>query len=538
HIFKGLANRDIEPELLTLYHKWLDSNTHVSKLEAYADTYRVPSGTDIWKIHPDHSFTNIDKAQLREIAINFRDKPFVEHKLKTLNARINSRKAARYVPAWWHDVITLFRFDNRPLATCDSLEKVAAFYKESFHKADRAMRNIYAEFLQHQEIVAPIQEHYENLNDELLQHWFEYFNEYKPNQQGYLPKLISESEPGTAIIVGDGIRYEIAAFVASKLKGKCEISKNTLFADMPSETEHNMSALYAGNNEVIPIHKDREKKLLEATAKDITFKHLSSLHGGINADYLVLTYKDIDTIGETLQMSAIKLFQEFEEELIKQIQLLLNMGYKQIYLVTDHGFVLTGLLDEAAKIDPSAEGKKEVHERFIRTVSPQPNKDWLKFERPYKEYRFVYAAKNHRPFKSKGVYGFAHGGFTPQEIIIPCFVFSNTAPVTEGLEVNIENKAELGDVTGEWYKIKLAACGKSKDLFSSARRVQILLYANNLSQGKSHIITMEQGMTEAFEFSFSGHNEVTAVVVDAESQKQLDSVNIKKSNARDFGGLF
>ncbi len=197
-------------------------------------------------------------------------------------------------------------------------------------------------------------------------------------------------------------------------------------ADMPSETEHNMSALYVGNNQVIPIHKDREASLTQTTGKDIVYMPLEQLNYGVAADYLVLTYKDIDSAGEKLQHAAIKLFSEFEAVLIDKITLLLNMGYQEVYLITDHGFVLTGLLDEADKIDPNATGKKEVHERFIRTVDKQANSEWLVFEEPYAEYKYVYVAKNHRPFKSKGMYGFSHGGFTPQEIIIPKFKFSKT----------------------------------------------------------------------------------------------------------------
>jgi hypothetical protein len=213
------------------------------------------------------------------------------------------------------------------------------------------------------------------------------------------------------------------------------------------------------------------------------------------------------------------------------------MGYHQINLVTDHGFVLTGLLDEADKIDPITVGKKEVHERFVRTADKQSNNDWLMFEKPYGEYKYVYAAKNHRPFKSKGVYGFSHGGFTPQEIIIPNFVFSKDSVATKGLEVAIINKKELTEVTGELFGLKVQATGKVDDLFSSSRKIQVLLYANNLKYSSSNIITIEAGATQSFDFSFGGNNEIIAVIVDASTQEQIDSVKIKKSNARDLGGL-
>ena len=376
------------------------------------------------------------------------------------------------------------------------------------------------------------------MNHELSLHWLDYSNQFQSNQQGYLPQLIAQSKPGIAIIVGDGVRYEIAAFIASQLQQKCKVTIDVMFADMPSETEHNMSALYVGNNEVLPLHKDREKRLSESTGKEITYLNLDALHYGIKAEYLILTYKDIDSAGEKLQMGAIKLFKDFENVLTEKIQLLLNMGYHHVHLVTDHGFVLTGLLDEADKIDPIVAGKNEVHERFVRTIEKQTDKDWLPFEKPYGEFKYVYAARSQRPFKSKGVYGFSHGGFTPQEIIIPNFVFSKDAPVAKGLEVNILNKKELSEVTGELFGLKIQATAKADDLFSASRKIQVLLYANNITYSSSNIITIEPGATKSFDFSFGGHGEITAVVVDANSQEQIDAVKIKKSNARDLGGLF
>ncbi len=537
HLFSRLLNNDVSPELLRIYHKWLDSNTYSKALQDYIDTYKIDPQLNIWNVHPDHCFATIDKKQLQQITANFRDRVFVKEKLQKLHNRIKSRKAANFVPQWWDDVSTLFEFDNKPLAHCNSLEKVSSFYTTQFHKADRAIRNIYADFLQEEAIVRPIQEHYESLNHELLQHWFDCSNQYQSNQQGYLPKLIAQAKPGTAIIVGDGVRYEIAAFIASQLQQKCKITLDVMFADMPSETEHNMSALYVGNNQVLPIHKDREKKLTETTGKDITYLNLEALHYGIKADYLLLTYKDIDSAGEKLQMGAIKLFSEFENVLTEKIQLLLNMGYHQVHLVTDHGFVLTGLLDEADKIDPITAGKKEVHERFVRTIDKQTDNGWLSFEKPYGEFNYVYAAKSHRPFKSKGVYGFSHGGFTPQEIIIPNFVFSKEMTAAKGLEIIILNKNELSEVTGELFGLKIQANQKADDLFSASRKIQVLLYANNITYSSSNIITIEPGATQSFDFSFGGHSEIIAVIVDASTQEQIDSVKIKKSNARDLGGL-
>jgi hypothetical protein len=194
-------------------------------------------------------------------------------------------------------------------------------------------------------------------------------------------------------------------------------------------------------------------------------------------------------------------------------------------------------LDEADKIEPNATGKKEVHERFIRTVDKQSGTDWIAFDKKYAEYNFVYASKSHRPFKSKGVYGFSHGGFTPQEIVIPNFVFKKIQEVNKGLNVEIVNKKELAEVTGELFGIKLQAATSSGNLFSASRKIQIMLYANGNNYSSSNILTIEPGATQAIEFSFNGNKELQAILLDATTQEQLDTVKITKSNARDLGGL-
>ncbi|MBU2649847.1 MAG: PglZ domain-containing protein [Bacteroidetes bacterium] len=535
-LFDGLAYNDVPASLLQLYYRWIDSETYRSSLHEYIDKYSLDANASPWTAHQDHCFISLDKKALEQLTANLHDKRYISDRIKKILSRVTSKKVNHLVPGWWNDVITLLNFDTGALSTCTDFSKIVNFYTGHFYAVDRAMRNLYCAFLQDESVIRPLQQYYDNLNLELLQQWYSCSTEYKPDQAGYLVKLLKNSQPGIAVIVGDGLRYEIAEMVAVSLENKASIEKKIMLADMPSETEHNMSAIYDGEK-VFPLHKDREKSLKEKTGKEITFMNLEALHYGVKADYLVLTYKDIDSAGEKLQQGAIKLFKEFEYVLSEKISLLLNMGYHEVHLITDHGFVLTGLLDEADKIEPNAKGKKEVHERYIRTVERQENEDWLEFKSPHGDYGYVYASKNYRPFKSKGVYGYSHGGFTPQEIILPDFTFSKEKDTIPGLSVKISNKEELAEITGDVFGIKLQGAAGKSDLFASSRKVQILLYSGNTNYGSSSIINMEAGKTESLEFSFKGHTEVQAVVVDASTQEQLDLAIIKQSNLRDLGGL-
>ncbi len=534
----GLANNEISDTLLQLYFKWADSAIYRPSLETYIRNYKLIGTSNPWNAHPDHCFEKLDLLALKQITDNCRDKSFVSEKLQKLKKRIFSSKAKFFIPTWWSDIWVLFEADTNPLSTCNNLNAIIDYYTSTFSKVDRSIRNLYAAFLNEEAIIRPLQEYYEGKNHLLLQTWYGFYPEYKSDQQGYLAELIATATPKTAVIVGDGLRYEIADFVATKLQKHFRVDKQIMLADMPSETEHNMSALYVGGHEVLSLQKDRELRLSQmAPDKDLGFLQLEKLNYGVTTDYLILTYKDIDSAGEKLQQAAIKLFSEFEQVLEEKITLLLHSGYKDVYLVTDHGFVLTGLLDESDKVETNAIGKKEVHERFIRTVERQTNNSWIGFENKYGIYSYVYVAMNHRPFKSKGVYGYSHGGFTPQEIIIPKFKFSLEKESSSKLVVTISNKEELLSVPSELFEIKLEAEKSGTNLFSTERKIQIKLFAGNKEYQSSTNIIIEAGTRKSYECSLNNNTQVHAVILDAITQEQLDTTLIKKSNLRDMGGL-
>jgi hypothetical protein len=538
NLFDRLLYNDIDKELLTIYHQWIDSNQYNSSLEKYLNQYKIPSDVTIWNVHPDHCFPSVDRQALMKICENLGDKVWIRERLAKIRPRIQNPKNSKFVPTWWKDLFVLLEFDSQRLSECSTFEKTVDFYTKEFYQIDGAIRNLYSQFLNEEAIIRPIQEYYEGLNYMLLQHWFENTQSYKTNQQGLLVKLLTNSSPGIAVIVGDGVRFEIAKNIVEHLRKDVKIDQHVMLADIPSETEHNMSALYVGDNKVIPVHKEREKLLSELTGKAITYMNLEAVNPSVKEDYLVLTYKDIDSAGEKLQQGAIKLFSEFESVLSEKIKFLLNNGYREVHLVTDHGFVLTGLLEESDKITPDVIGKKDVSERFIRTEQKQTSKELVGFEKKYGGFEYVYVSKSQRPFKSKGVYGFAHGGFTPQEVIIPNFKFYKDAPSYNGLEVRFSNKVDLLDVVGELFSVKVKGKSNSADLFSTSRKVQIHIYSDGVFQSKSNILTIEPDQEAKVEFSFEGKSELQLILVDSATQEQLDTCKVKKSNARDLSDLF
>ena len=74
------------------------------------------------------------------------------------------------------------------------------------------------------------------------------------------------------------------------------------------------------------------------------------------------------------------------------------------------------------------------------------------------------------PFKTPGVYGFSHGGLSPQETIIPFLKWSVSSNKEDGLLVSVTNKSDLKDVTGDIYAIKLMAESNTDDLFTYGQK--------------------------------------------------------------------
>lgn len=534
HIFEGIINGNIAKREYSIYCKWLDSHEHEPVFKKYLSMFKIPDNIEISKVNDNHCFDEIDRRELIYLVNNLGDSTKVQTSLGRIKRRINNMKKNPYVADWWPDVTDVI--DVSMSCKDASIDKISTYYTTHFAAKDRSMRHILAYWKAAENIVRPLQERYEQMNQDMLKVWFAHYDEYKENQKGYLVRLIKDNTKKIAIIVGDGVRYEVADSVASRIEPGINVEKKIMYAGLPSETEHNMSALYTTGGKIIAAKSEREKLLSQGTGKNITYLQLEEVNETTDGDILVLTYKDIDDAGEKMQQAMLKLVNEFEDILVEKIQLLLHLGYKEVHLVTDHGFVLTGILDESDKIPTDdISGSKKVSERYIRSVDEQNNEKYISLFEPYGEYNYVNFAKSSRPFSSTGKYGYSHGGFTPQEVVIPNFIF--TYEKTNQLDVNIVNKKDLSEVNGDIVAIKISSADEAVDVMSYQRRVRVVLYTDGKEIDKSSILTMEAGKKESLDLSLYGASEAVVVVIDEDTKDQLDKASIHKTKMRDLGGL-
>lgn len=534
HIFTGILEGNISEKEYVIYCKWIDSRNHESSFMKYLGEYQLPSTIDIDKVKDNHCFDVVDKKYLTKLVENINNASEVKNILDKIKKRLKFKKSNPYIAKWWQDIADIMDFT----VVCNdaSIDGISRYYTVEFSKTDRSMRRILTYLKADINIVKPIQEYYERMNQDLLKSWFAHYGEYQESQKGYLVNLIKNTSKKIAIIVGDGVRYEVADSVASRVASDISVDKKFMYAGLPSETEHNMSALYTTDGEIIAEKKEREKKLSDETGKDITYMQLDEVNGTTDGEILVLTYKDIDDAGEKMQQGMLRLVDEFEDILVEKIQLLLHLGYKEVHLVTDHGFVLTGILEESDKIPTDdISGGKKVSERYIRSVDEQSGSKYISIEEHYENYNYVNFAKSSRPFVSTGKYGYSHGGFTPQEVVIPNFVF--TYNKQNQMDVDITNKKDLIDIAGNILTVKFSS-GEAKDVLSYRRKVRVLLYVGDKIVDKSSIISISPGSQEKVELSLDSATEGVVVIIDEDTKDQLDRAKVTKSQMRDLGGLF
>jgi hypothetical protein len=197
------------------------------------------------------------------------------------------------------------------------------------------------------------------------------------------------------------------------------------------------------------------------------------------------------------------------------------------------------LLSESDKISIAPDGVSEKTERYLRTTDKQalPGSQYIEIKKSHGPFGYLYFSKNMSPFKTPGVYGFSHGGITPQEMVTPFFCWERTGSSVPALAVGIHNKEDLKSVTGDIFQVKIASKKGSEDLFTMERKIYLVFFSNKKQINKSDVFTIQQDQVITKEYTFDGRKEIEVQLLDAKSKEQLDHAKIKQNMARDLGGL-
>lgn len=264
-----------------------------------------------------------------------------------------------------------------------------------------------------------------------------------PNAASKNQTLIA-ANPGQCLLFVDGLRFDIARrLVAMAEERQLQVNINWRWAGLPTVTATAKPAVspIAGKlsgdlpgedfipevSEVnLPLTADRFRKLLAEAGYQV----FNSFETG-NPDELGARgwteFGEFDRLGHTLQSRLAARIDELLELVLDRIQDLLEAGWKQVRIVTDHGWLLVPGGLPAMKLP-----KYLTESRWTRCAAIRPG---TRVDVPTAGW--YWNAYQHFAF-APGVYCFingneyAHGGVSLQECLIPDLTFNliELAPVT------------------------------------------------------------------------------------------------------------
>lgn len=525
-IFMGLIENKLPPSLIEIYYWWANTNDLIPILHNLAASWHIPDNASPINANPDHPFEALDRRLLIAVGERLRNNATVVDLTEAVRKRISSKNAISQKPKWLKDLLVLLDYDSSDLYLYGSIKKITNYYMRHFSALDTALRHLYDKWLAEPELLRPLQEIYESHMKAFLSAWFSVTPaNYSPSQLGLIEKALKTSSK-VAVLVCDGLRLEIAETVAKKLCVDTIINRKVEYAKLPTVTENGMSALF-GLDCVVTTTAPRLNKL-RACIPDVEIMHYVNLASSMSANKLVVMFGDIDTAGEHKGLAGLHDINHYESEIANAVRRLHRMGYDDVFITADHGFVITGLLDEASKV-PAPAGV-DVKERFFLTDELFEDKNYIRREDTFPGSQYQYYSKTDKPFRTRGAYGYAHGGFSPQECLIPFYCISSKDKHSD-IKVVITNRDILSAVIGQFFSVTV----KGNEA-SVGKRVKVILYKNGVEESSALIKIADDGKASC-EFELSGDN-MSVIVKDAQNGIQLDNASVKKAFSRDLDDLF
>ena len=279
----------------------------------------------------------------------------------------------------------------------------------------------------------------------------------------------TDLEDGTAIIICDGLRYELAEAIKENLELRTDFEQDlrAVSAALPSVTEVGMAAHLPGElglslddndlvvtsgDEVMSGKSDRVERLSSAGFEVIDMDDVSN----ISMDELtesdpvprVVYSGTIDKLGENLDDdAAFSQVASHVDDVERTVQRLKQAGYTRFVITSDHGFLYTDRLSENHKVE-SPDIAPLVKRRFAAANSDTPLVDTDEFiemgsesladlgiDAPDLKLLFP---RSIACFKAQGGnMQYFHGGISLQELLVPCLTVT-TGEIEESASISYD----------------------------------------------------------------------------------------------------
>jgi uncharacterized protein (TIGR02687 family) len=331
-----------------------------------------------------------------------------------------------------------------------------------------------------------------------------------PPQTEFFTKYVAPltgAEKKAAVIVSDGLRYEIADELAAQIRkeNRFEASTEALLGVLPSYTQLGMAALlphtelrpgpdgYAILADGRPTQgtEARAKILADVGGTAITYAAFKALSAGerreLYRDHKVLYvfHNRIDATGDKADTERLT-FEEVKDaqrEIVDLVKMLHSANAYNIFITADHGFLYQDdpLPKHMFLSEPPDGGVLRKKSRFVigRDLRERPGY----FSVPPAgssgdgDVRVQIAKSVHRLSVAGSGTRYVHGGAALQEIVIPV-IKVNKQRSGELRRVGIELRPETDRITTSQLAVLLHQTGRVGDKVS-AQRVRLGLYAGD-----------------------------------------------------------
>lgn len=557
-----LQNKQCSEKIKEIFYELgeeLDIKSVIDKLEVEA----LVLGT---------AFEYFDKLTIKYIAENLNSEVAnYDRYLKYINIRLdNTLYRSKYFDYYKMliTVINLLKIKDELVIRDKSIDGIFKEYINIYYKIDRLYRDFIVSYDSikgkssnelFDNLERKISQFYEkDYLEELLSVWADNFTTESglPLQKDFYNEYIKNSDTRVAVIISDGLRYEIGEEIAEKLKKEVsakEINLKAMLTGLPSITQVGMANLLPDDERVIdPLRKiytisgintintENREKILKLSCEGssaIIFKDFKNMSRNEQDEFVkgkkvIYIYHDnIDGIGDKSKTED----ETFEacDMAIKDIvgisKLLSSLGIVNIYITSDHGFLYERKVVEEynkieldkSEVEPVVIGKRyALYEKEIE----QKGCIAIKID----DYFGVFPKKNQRIKASGSGLQFVHGGLSPQEMIVPVIQYRSGVHSKKAEKVRVRIKESTGKITSNLNKFTLYQLDPVSIKNKVVERDIIAgLYDGDIrvsNEVKIRLNATEENFQHDFRLTLSGdHEKVTLKIMDLETGEILDS---------------
>ncbi len=317
------------------------------------------------------------------------------------------------------------------------------------------------------------------------------------------PKL-QESGRRVAVLFIDALRYELGVELEKQLVDDGQVEMHAAFAQLPSITPVGMASLLPGaGSELKLIRKDDQvvvvlgdQPLPQVTQRmDVLRKRFGDrfaemsltefvrgkgkVDGGV--ELFVLRSTTIDQHMESTPEMALRLIHESLKSIRVAIHKLRGLGFKDAFVVTDHGFYLN-TATEAGDVCAKPQGKWiNVHERCLLGDGVSDTGNYVISAQHLGirgDFNQIAGPRAMVPYRAGEWY--FHGGASLQEAVVPVIVVKMQeadGKFVPQAKITLNYKRGATKITTRLPVVEISA--GAADLFSMGAEFEVLLEAHN-----------------------------------------------------------